>query len=195
MKSATDVSTPEPTFSRVDSPVDMSVRKVDEIDAVAPPTPSAEESQAIAQFNKRTKAAQAKQPSIKGLPYLLFDPSTKLPGLYRSLNVWGVRNLQAITAPKSYDKLAPLVALPSRSGKSIVPELGYSLPGEVQGRFTSQYRPAPDKGGLDERRIEAKMLLDEFDRSMKGLGKRRPKYTEYPRKSCRCSHLIFTNSL
>lgn len=86
MKSATDV-TPEPTFSRVESPVDMSVRKVDEIDAVAPPTPSAEESQAITQFNKRTKAAQAKQPSIKGLPYLLFDPSTKLPGLYRSLNV------------------------------------------------------------------------------------------------------------
>ena len=83
-------------------------------------------------------------------------------------------------APKSYDKLAPLVAVPSRSKKAILPETGHDLPCEVQGRFTSHYRPAYDKTGLDERRLEAKPLLDEFDSSMKALGKKRPKYTEYP---------------
>lgn len=118
----------------------------------------------MAQFAKRPKAAQAKYPSIKGMPHLAFDGSMKMP------------------APKSFDKLAPLVALPARSGKSMVPELGYDLPCEIQGKFTSQYRPIPEKGGLDERRIEAKPLLDQFEASMKGLGKRRPKYTEYPRK-------------
>lgn len=80
VKSAADVPTPESTFSRVDSPVDTAVRKVDEIDAVAPPTPSPEEVQAIAQFSKRTKAAQAKLPPIRGLPHLIFGSSTKLPG-------------------------------------------------------------------------------------------------------------------
>lgn len=85
-------------------------------------------------------------------------------------------------APKSYDKLAPLVALPSRSGKPMVPELGYNLPCEVQGKFTSSYRPSAHKLGLDERRTEAKVLLDNYDNTMKRLGKRRPKYTEYPRR-------------
>jgi hypothetical protein len=118
----------------------------------------------IADFERRNKTAQAKYPSIKGLPHMVYEGSVRLP------------------APKSYDKLSPLVALPSRSGKPIVPELGYWLPCEVQGRFTSQYRPSFDKCGLDERRVEAKGLLDDYDRSMKALGKRQPKYTEYPRK-------------
>lgn len=163
VKSAPETPTPEPPTIPADSPGGSPApKKVDDIDTLAAPTPSPEDAQLIAQFNKRTKAAQAKQPANKGLPYLIYDGMAKLP------------------APKSYDKLAPLVALPARSGRHMVPELGYSLPCEVQGRFTSQYRPSPDKGGLDERRIEAKVLLDEFDRSMRGLGKRRPKYTEYP---------------
>ncbi|KAF5662208.1 transcription factor [Fusarium heterosporum] len=163
IKSAPDTPTPEPAAIYADSPADSSaVKKVDEIDGLPAPTPSPEEAQLIAQFNKRPKVAQAKYPAIKGLPYLIYDGTTMLP------------------APKSYDKLAPLVAQPARSGRQMVPELGYNLPCEVQGRFTSQYRPSPDKGGLDERRMESEALLDEFDRAMKGLGKRRPKYTEYP---------------
>ncbi|KAK2934692.1 hypothetical protein FoTM2_005939 [Fusarium oxysporum f. sp. vasinfectum] len=159
----TPTPTPEPTAAYVDSPVGSpAVKKIDDLDGLSAPTPTPEEAQLINQFNKRTKAAQAKFPAIKGLPHLVHEGTIKLP------------------APKSYDKLAPLVALPARSGRQMVPELGYSLPCEVQGRFTSQYRPSPDKGGLDERRMEAKVLLDDFDRSMKGLGKRRPKYTEYP---------------
>ncbi|KAF5021344.1 hypothetical protein F66182_6612 [Fusarium sp. NRRL 66182] len=162
-KTAPDTPTPEPAAVYIDSPVDSpAVKKVDDVDALIAPTPSPEEAQLIAQFNKRPKAAQVKHPAIKGLPHLIYEGTTKLP------------------APKSYDKLAPLVALPARSGRPMVPELGYSLPCEVQGRFTNQYRPSPDKGGLDERRMEAKVLLDDFDRAMKGLGKRRPKYTEYP---------------
>ncbi|KAI5467252.1 hypothetical protein BGZ63DRAFT_418972 [Mariannaea sp. PMI_226] len=167
-KNTPEVHTPEPTVTHVDSPLEIDAgtstptKKIEEIDSLAAPTPSPDEAQMIAQFQKRPKAAQAKQPAIKGLPYLVYDASMKLP------------------APKSYDKLAPLVALPARTGKPMVPEFGYNLPCEVQGRFTSQYRPSPDKGGLDERRLEAKYLLDEFDRSMKALAKRRPKYTEYP---------------
>ncbi|KAH7149184.1 hypothetical protein B0J13DRAFT_441022 [Dactylonectria estremocensis] len=167
-KGAPEAHTPEPMVA-IDSPMDYGVvpgstptKKVDEVESLVAPIPSPEDAQLMAQFNKRSKALQAKQPAIKGLPHLLYDDSMKLP------------------APKSYDKLAPLVAHPSQSGKAMVAELGYSLPCEVQGRFTSQYRPSPDKGGLDERRIEAKELLDEFDHSMKALGKRRPKYTEYP---------------
>ncbi|KAL4723677.1 hypothetical protein ACLX1H_009319 [Fusarium chlamydosporum] len=163
VKPAPDTPTPEPAATYIDSPVGSPVvKKVDDVDNLTAPTPSPEEAQLIVQFNKRTKAAQAKHPAIKGLPHLIYEGTAKLP------------------APKSYDKLAPLVALPARSGRQMVPELGYSLPCEVQGRFTSQYRPSPDKGGLDERRMEAKTLLDDFDRAMKSLGKRRPKYTEYP---------------
>lgn len=150
--------------------------KQQEIDGFAAPAPSPDEAQLLAQFSKRTKAAQAKYPSIKGIPHLVFDGSTKMP------------------APKSFDKLAPLVTLPSRSGKSMVPELAYDLPCEIQGKFTSQYRPNPDKGGLDERRIEAKPLLDQFEASMKALGKRRPKYTEYPREYQRLESLLQCNN-
>jgi hypothetical protein len=88
-----------------------------------------------------------------------------------------------IIAPKSYDKLPPLVALPSRSAKPIVPELGYRLPSEIQGFFSEKFKPSLEGSGLDSRRREAKDLLDVFDKAMKALGKRRPKYTEYPRKS------------
>jgi hypothetical protein len=162
-KTAADSPVPE-AASVTNSTIDTSSRKVEELDSLVAPTPSPEEAQMLQQFQKRSKAAHARFPSIKGLPYLAYQNTIKLP------------------APKSYDKLAPLVAVPPRSKKPIVPELGYDLPCEVQGRFTSRYRPAFDRIGLDERRMESKSLLDEFDNSMKALGKRRPKYTEYPRK-------------
>jgi hypothetical protein len=89
-------------------------------------------------------------------------------------------DLMSSLAPKSYDKLSPCIALPPHSDRSLVPELGY-LPCEIQGKFSTQYRPSADRSGLDERREEARQLLAEYDRSMYSLGKRRPKYTEYPR--------------
>ncbi|KEY72087.1 hypothetical protein S7711_00103 [Stachybotrys chartarum IBT 7711] len=161
-EAASAPSVAEPVLAYADSPVDPGAKRAEDIDSFETPTPSAEEANLLAQFSKRSKAVQARYPAIKGLPHLLYDGSIKLP------------------APKSYDKLAPLIALPPRSNKPMVPELGYPLPCELQGKFSSQYRPAMDKGGLDERRIEAKASLDDFDRSMAVLGKRRPKYTEYP---------------
>ncbi|KAF5127453.1 hypothetical protein E5D57_008385 [Metarhizium anisopliae] len=160
------IESPVPTVEvpsvMTDLSIESSSKRVEDTDSLPVPQPSPEEAKLITDFGKRNKAAQAKHPTIKGLPHLVCEGSVKLP------------------APKSYDKLAPLVALPPRSGRSIVPELGYSLPCEVQGRFTSKYRPSLDKSGLDERRTEAKTLLDEYDRSMQALGKRQPKYTEYP---------------
>ncbi|OTA05264.1 hypothetical protein A9Z42_0059250 [Trichoderma parareesei] len=150
----------QPTYP-IDLPVEAIPRRDDESEALAVPVPTTEEAQLIAQFAKRSKAAQIKYPTIRGLPHLVFDGTIKLP------------------APKSYDKLSPCIALPSRNERPAVPELGY-LPCEIQGKFSAQYRPSADKGGLDERREEASQLLDEYDRSMQALGKRRPKYTEYP---------------
>ncbi|TQV95249.1 hypothetical protein V2A60_009705 [Cordyceps javanica] len=145
-----------------DSMSEAQGKKAEDMDAFPAPVPTVEDQELLSKFNKRSKSAQAKYPSINGLPHLIFDGSIKMP------------------APKSFDKLAPLVTLPPRSGKAMVPELGYSLPCEIQGNFTSQYRPAPDRAGLNERRMEAKDLLDQFEASMKAMGKRRPKYTEYP---------------
>ncbi|PON28159.1 hypothetical protein TGAM01_v202653 [Trichoderma gamsii] len=159
-------STPEPAVLEqpaypIDLPVDILPRRSEDPEILSVPLPSAEEAQLIAQFAKRNKAAQNKYPSIKGLPFLVYDGTIKLP------------------APKSYDKLSPCVALPPHSDRSLVPELGY-LPCEIQGKFSAQYRPSADRIGLDERREEARQLLAEYDRSMYSLGKRRPKYTEYP---------------
>ncbi|EGX88459.1 C-x8-C-x5-C-x3-H type zinc finger protein [Cordyceps militaris CM01] len=145
-----------------DSIAEASWKKPEDMDLYPVPVPSAGDQELLAKFSKRSKSAQVKYPSLGGLPHLVFDGSIKIP------------------APKSFDKLAPLVTLPSRSGKAMVPELGYSLPCEIQGNFTSQYRPAPDRAGLNERRMEAKDILDQFEASMKAMGKRRPKYTEYP---------------
>ncbi|KAJ2971228.1 hypothetical protein NQ176_g7798 [Zarea fungicola] len=159
---STKSTEPVSAASPADSTSEMVGKRPEDMDAYTAPVPSAEEQEQIAKFSKRSKSAQAKYPSIAGLPHLVFDGSIKIP------------------TPKSFDKLAPLVTLPPRSGKAMVPELGYSLPCEIQGRFTSQYRPAPDRAGLNERRMEAKDLLDQFEASMKAMGKRRPKYTEYP---------------
>lgn len=187
----------------IDLSLDLSAKKSEDVDTLPVPVPSVEEARLIANFKKRNKAAQAKYPSIRGLPHLLYEGTVKLPGkalssfpfsffiFIRIFSLFfacsllpGFANLIVSTsaAPKSYDKLAPLVALPSRSGHPILPELGYALPCEVQGRFTSKYRPSVEKSGFDERREEAKTLLDEYDQSMRNLGKRQPKYTEYPRK-------------
>ncbi|KAG5983944.1 hypothetical protein E4U55_006651 [Claviceps digitariae] len=161
-KAVSESTAVESPGAMIDLPLDLSAKKFEDVDTLPVPVPSVEEARLIANFKKRNKAAQAKYPSIKGLPHLLYEGTLKLP------------------APKSYDKLAPLVALPPRSGQPIVPELGYALPCEVQGRFTSKYRPSLEKSGFDERREEAKILLDEYDQSMRTLGKRQPKYTEYP---------------
>ncbi|KAG5950977.1 hypothetical protein E4U53_004066 [Claviceps sorghi] len=161
-KTVSEPSIVESPVASVDTPFDVSAKKSEDVDTLPVPVPSAEEARLIANFKKRNKAAQAKYPSIRGLPHLLYEGTVKLP------------------APKSYDKLAPLVALPPRSGQPIIPDLGYALPCEVQGRFTSKYRPSVEKSGFDERREEAKTLLDEYDESMRTLGKRQPKYTEYP---------------
>ncbi|KAL7949421.1 hypothetical protein V8C42DRAFT_211839 [Trichoderma barbatum] len=160
-KSAPEPIVPEQPAYPIDLPVEAFARRGEEPEILSVPVPSEEEAQLIAQFAKRNKAAQIKYPSIKGLPHLVYDGTIKLP------------------APKSYDKLTPCIALPPHHDRPTIPELGY-LPCEIQGRFSTQYRPSAEKGGLDERREEANQLLDEYDRSMNALGKRRPKYTEYP---------------
>ncbi|KAG6100240.1 hypothetical protein E4U31_004068 [Claviceps sp. LM219 group G6] len=162
LKDVSEPSAAESLVTFTEFPLDVSAKKSDDVDALPVPVPTVEEAKLIANFKKRNKAAQAKYPSIRGLPHFLYEGTVKLP------------------APKSFDKLAPLVALPPRSGQPIVPELGFALPCEVQGRFTSKYRPSAEKSGFDERRAEAKILLDEYDQSMRNLGKRQPKYTEYP---------------
>ncbi|KKO97315.1 hypothetical protein THAR02_10579 [Trichoderma harzianum] len=160
-KSAAESIVLEQPAYPIDFPVDALGRRGEESEILSVPVPSEEEAQLMAQFAKRTKAAQIKYPSINGLPHLVYDGTIKIP------------------APKSYDKLTPCIALPPRHDRPAIPELGY-LPCEIQGKFTIQYRPSAEKGGLDERRDEASQLLDEYDRSMNALGKRRPKYTEYP---------------
>ncbi|KAJ4863266.1 hypothetical protein T069G_04220 [Trichoderma breve] len=160
-KSAAEPIVLEQPAYPIDLPVDALGRRGEESEILSVPVPSEEEAQLMAQFAKRTKAAQIKYPSINGLPHLVYDGTIKIP------------------APKSYDKLTPCIALPPRHDRPAIPELGY-LPCEIQGKFTIQYRPSAEKGGLDERRDEASQLLDEYDRSMNALGKRRPKYTEYP---------------
>ncbi|KAL7933251.1 hypothetical protein V8C35DRAFT_62639 [Trichoderma chlorosporum] len=160
-KSAPEPIVPEQPVYPIDLPAEAFARRGDESEILPVPVPTEEEAQLIAQFAKRTKAAQIKYPSIRGLPHLVYDGTIKIP------------------APKSYDKLTPCIALPPRPDRPAIPELGY-LPCEIQGKFSVQYRPSAEKGGLDERREEASLLLDEYDRSMIALGKRRPKYTEYP---------------
>lgn len=144
----------EGTVIPTDSSSDMSTAKRGhDIPTFPVPRPSPEELQLLAQGNSVR---------VNGVPHLAFDGNVTIP------------------APKSYDKLAPMVAMPSQSGKSMIPELGYDLPCEIQGKFTSQYQPAAGKIGLEERKTEAKGLLDSYDTAMASLGKRRPKYTEYP---------------
>jgi hypothetical protein len=71
---------PEPSLSVAHSPVDSSSKRMDELDSLVAPTPSPEDVQKIQQFQKRSKAAQAKFPSIKGAPHLVHEDTIKLPG-------------------------------------------------------------------------------------------------------------------
>ena len=73
----------EPSPPIVAAPPDQPTGKQSEIiDTLAAPVPTEEESRVIVQFGKRTKAAQVKYPSIKGLPYLVYDGSIKLPSKF-----------------------------------------------------------------------------------------------------------------
>ena len=54
-----------------DSSIDAPGKRLDEVDGLTAPEPSAEEAQSL---------AQAKEPSIKGLPHILYDGVVKLPG-------------------------------------------------------------------------------------------------------------------
>ena len=141
---------------------DNSIKRHDELQSLPIPESLPEEVALVSEFNKRKQSHPGAYPPSPGVPHFVIEGSVKLP------------------APKSHDKISPLVAPPSRSGRKVAPELGYVLPCEVQGVFSSKYRPALGKGGLDDRRTEAKGLLDDYDRSMRALGKRQPKYTEYP---------------
>lgn len=61
-------------------PLDVSAKTSDDVDALPVPVPTVEEAKLIANFKKRNKAAQAKYPSIRGLPHFLYEGTVKLPG-------------------------------------------------------------------------------------------------------------------
>ncbi|ROT37474.1 hypothetical protein SODALDRAFT_379930 [Sodiomyces alkalinus F11] len=127
------------------------------------PTSTEEEAASLAQFKRRSAAAKKMFPPISGAPFLISAGAVKLP------------------TPRSYDRLTPMVALPSQTGKRIMPDLGYPLPCEIQGNFADRYRPSANfVGKPEDREMEAKALIDEYQREMKGLGNRRPKYADYP---------------
>ncbi|TDZ44875.1 hypothetical protein CTRI78_v009290 [Colletotrichum trifolii] len=148
---------------QADSPIDSTLRRVESVENLPLPTSTEEEIAVTTQFRKRNAAAKKQFPSIPGASYLVSLGTVKVP------------------APKSYDRLAPVVALPSISGKKILPELSHDLPCEIQGRFTDKYRPSAHfSGRLQDRELEAKPYIDQYQREMRLLGARRPKYTDYP---------------
>lgn len=80
-KSAAEVAAVEhATPPVVDLTDDTANRRLDDVKGLVAPVPTPEEAQMINKFAKRSKTAQAKQPSIKGLPHLVYDGSVKLPG-------------------------------------------------------------------------------------------------------------------
>ncbi|KAF5507691.1 hypothetical protein CGCA056_v013306 [Colletotrichum aenigma] len=146
---------------QADSPNDLA-RKGDDGETLVFPSSTDEELAAVNQFKKRSAAAKKNFPAIPGAPFLVSSGTVKL-------------------STKGYDRLAPLVALPSSSGKRIIPELASELPCEIQGKFADRYRPSgiiPAKP--EDREFEARALLDQYNREMKQLGNRRPKYADYP---------------
>nr|XP_036589518.1 c-x8-c-x5-c-x3-h type zinc finger protein [Colletotrichum truncatum]KAF6801523.1 c-x8-c-x5-c-x3-h type zinc finger protein [Colletotrichum truncatum] len=148
---------------QADSPSESTVRRGDDGENLIFPSSTEEEIAAMAHFKKRNAAAKKQFPAIPGASFLVSSGTAKLP------------------APKSYDRLAPLVALPSSSGKRILPELVSDLPCEIQGKFTDKYRPSANFAGKPEdRETEARALLDQYTHEMKLLGNRRPKYADYP---------------
>lgn len=153
---------PLPAAPSADASSKKRPSKSTEIDVFTAPEPTNEDAQFLSQAEHRLRTGQTRGTPIPGAPYMGFQSTKNMP------------------APKSYDKLAPLVALPPRSGKPLIPELGRALPCEIQGMFANEFQPSPDKSGLEERKQESKQNLADFESAMKGLGKSRPKYTEYP---------------
>ncbi|PNH75757.1 hypothetical protein VD0001_g1834 [Verticillium dahliae] len=153
-------SEPEPAGSP--RPV-ISRTAFDNTESLVPPTSTDEELAAVVQFAKRPAAAKKAFPLVPGAHYLISTETAKLP------------------TPKSYDRLAPLVALPSQSGRRILPGANHELPCEIQGKFTDKYKPSLNFGGKPEdREREAKPFIDQYQKEMKALGNRKPKYADYP---------------
>ncbi|WYZ41482.1 hypothetical protein EsH8_V_000377 [Colletotrichum jinshuiense] len=153
----------ETEVEQADSPSDSAVKRGDDGETLVFPSSIEEETAAMAQFKKRNAASKKQFPAIPGASFLVSSGAVKM------------------TAPKSYDRLAPLVALPSTSGRRILPELRPDLPCEIQGRFTDKYRPSMNfVGKPEDRETEAKPLIEQYQREMTVLGNRRPKYADYP---------------
>jgi hypothetical protein len=79
-KSTPEPMAPEQPAYPMDFSADIFPRRSEDVEILSVPVPSADEAQLIAQFAKRNKTAQNKYPSIKGLPYLLYDGTIKIPG-------------------------------------------------------------------------------------------------------------------
>ncbi|EFQ29025.1 hypothetical protein CGRA01v4_11382 [Colletotrichum graminicola] len=145
---------------RADSP---NPKRDDDGETLVLPSSTEEEIAAMEKFRKRNAASKKQFPAIPGASFLVSSGTVKL------------------AAPKSYDRLAPLVALPSTSGRPILPELGRDLPCEIQGRFTDRYRPSMNfVGQPGDREAEAKDLIEQYGREMGDLKSGRPKYSEFP---------------
>ncbi|KXH41747.1 hypothetical protein CSIM01_07001 [Colletotrichum simmondsii] len=153
----------EPEPEQADSPGDTTVKKGEDGETLVLPSSTEEELSLLAQFKKRNATSKKQFPPIPGASFLVATGSAKL------------------IPPKSYDRLAPLVALPSPNGRRILPELRPDLPCEIQGRFMENYKPSPNfVGKPDDRETEARPLIDQYQREMTSLGLRRPKYADYP---------------
>ncbi|OHE97971.1 hypothetical protein CORC01_06834 [Colletotrichum orchidophilum] len=153
----------EPEPEQADSPGDATVKKGEDGETLVLPSSTEEEMALQAQFKKRNAASKKQFPPIPGASFLVTSGTTKL------------------IPPKSYDRLAPLVALSSPNGRRILPELRPDLPCEIQGRFMENYRPSPNfVGKPDDREAEARPLIEQYQREMTSLGLRRPKYADYP---------------
>ncbi|KAL1896419.1 hypothetical protein Cpir12675_002823 [Ceratocystis pirilliformis] len=130
-------------------------------DLLAVPRLSKTEMDQLTHHMKKSRASKLRPSPIAGADFMASTGTIKLSN------------------PKSFDKLNPMIAMPSQSGRPVIKELGL-LACEIQGRFSSKFQPSTDACGIDERRMESSALLDIYDQCMATLGKRRPKYTEYP---------------
>jgi hypothetical protein len=81
LKSAPETPSSDVISFQLDSHIDNSASKLAEIDSLPPPLPTAEDLELINKFNKRTKAAKAKFPAIKGLPHLVHGGTVTLPSV------------------------------------------------------------------------------------------------------------------
>ncbi|CAI4215314.1 unnamed protein product [Parascedosporium putredinis] len=148
--------------SQVDSPAKLPEQPIDHPSEPFHPTVTRADHAALDEFQSLLATGRTRFPNVPAAPYLISRQSIKLP------------------TPKSYDKLAPLVALPSQSRKPVLPGAGRSLPCEIQGQFSDRFRPSDSGAGLEDRKRDAKDLLTQFEKAMSDLGPCRPKYTEYP---------------